>query len=98
MVTFKGKLSTVKSFLGRHKLTKTIPTVVIIALLTLPVILSHGAVAASASTSSSATSTEQLLTDYTAQYIGQVNVAALPPPTEGTVAPLSLPEIGRAHV
>src|SRR3989441_4981081 len=93
MVTFKGKLSTVKSFLGRHKLTKTIPTVVIIALLTLPVILSHGAVAASASTSSSATSTEQLLTDYTAQYIGQVNVAALPTPTEGTVTPLSLPDL-----
>src|SRR2546426_788597 len=93
MVTFKGKLSTVKSFLGRHKLTKTIPTVVIIALLTLPVILSHGAVAASASTSSSATSTEQLLTDYTAQYIGQVNVAALLTPTEGTVTPLSLPDL-----
>src|SRR2546428_9668477 len=93
MVTSKGKLSTVKSFLGRHKLTKTIPTVVIIALLTLPVILSHSVVAASASTSSSATSAEQLLTDYTAQYIGQVNVAALPPPTEGTVTPLSLPDL-----
>src|SRR2546425_7450513 len=93
MVTSKGKLSTVKSFLGRHKITKTIPTVVIIALLTLPVILSHSVVAASASTSSSATSAEQLLTDYTAQYIGQVNVAALPPPTEGTVAPLSLPDL-----
>src|SRR2546428_5033107 len=93
MVTSKGKLSTVKSFLGRHKLTKTIPTVVIIALLTLPVILSHSVVAASTSTSSSATSTEQLLTDYTAQYIGQVNVAALPPPTEGTVTPLSLPDL-----
>src|SRR2546425_8611558 len=93
MVTSEGKLSTVKSFLGRHKLTKTIPTVVIIALLTLPVILSHSVLAASASTSSSATSTEQLLTDYTAQYIGQVNVAALPTSTEGTVAPLSLPDL-----
>src|SRR2546426_1896797 len=93
MVTFKGKLSTVKSFLGRHKLTKTIPTVVIIALLTLPVILSHSVVAASTSTSSSATSTEQLLTDYTAQYIGQVNVAALPPSTECTFAALSLPDL-----
>src|SRR2546430_218815 len=93
MVTSRGKLSTVKSFLGRHKLTKTIPTVVIIALLTLPVIISHSVVAASVGTSSSATSTEQLLTDYTAQYIGQVNVAALPTPTEGTVAPLSLPDL-----
>jgi len=86
-------LSNVKSLLGQHKLNKTISIVVTIALLTLPAILPHSAVSASTSTGGSATSTEQLMTDYTAQYIGQVNVGALPAPSASDATPVGLPDL-----
>src|SRR5438552_3081601 len=72
-----------------------IPAVLTIALLTLPVALSHSAVAVSASTSSSATA-EQLITDDTAEYIGQVNVGALPTPNVSEVTPTGLPDLSLA--
>src|SRR5947208_12673305 len=87
------KFSNVKSLLGQHKLNKTISIVVTIALLPLPAILSHSAVSASTSTGGSATSTEQLITDYTAQYIGQVNVGALPAPSASDATPVGLPDL-----
>ncbi len=92
-VTSRRKLSNVKSLLGQHKLNKTISIVVTIALLTLPAILPHSAVSASTSTGGSATSTEQLMTDYTAQYIGQVNVGALPSPSASDATPVGLPDL-----
>ena len=92
-MTSRRKLSNVKSLLGQHKLNKTISIVVTIALLTLPAILSHSAVSASTSTGGSATSTEQLITDYTAQYIGQVNVGALPAPSASDATPVGLPDL-----
>src|SRR2546422_6276037 len=83
------KLSTVKKLLNQHRLAKIIPAVLTIALLTLPAVLSHSIVPVSAVTSST-TSTEQLVTDYSAQYVGQVNVSTLPAPTDSIAAPLSL--------
>src|SRR5207249_7136885 len=86
------KLSTVKSLLNQHRLTKIIPAVLTIALLTLPAVLSHSIVPVSAVTSST-TSTAQLVTDYSAQYVGQVNVGTLPAPTDSIAAQLSLPDM-----
>ena len=88
-------MSTLKSFFDKHRLPNIIPAVLTIALLTLPVVLSHSAVAVSASTSSSATA-EQLITDDTAEYIGQVNVGALPTPSVSEVIPTGLPDLSLA--
>jgi len=88
-------LSSLKSFFDKHRLPNIIPAVLTIALLTLPVVLSHSAVAVSASTSSSATA-EQLITDDTAEYIGQVNVGALPTPNVSEVTPTGLPDLSLA--
>ena len=88
-------MSTLKSFFDKHRLPNIIPAVLTIALLTLPVVLSHSAVAVSASTSSSATA-EQLITDDTAEYIGQVNVGALPTPNVSEVTPTGLPDLSLA--
>ena len=82
-------MSTAKNLLNRPRLTKIIPAVLTIALLTLPGVLSHSVVRGDTTTSS----TEQLITEYSAAYIGQVNVAGLPAPTEGTLTPLSLPDL-----
>src|SRR5207249_2948248 len=89
------KLSPVKSLLNHHRLTKIIPAVLTIALLTLPAVLSHSIVPVFAVTSS-ATSTEQLVTDYSAVFVGQVNVATLPASTEGIDTPLGLPDLSLA--
>ena len=88
-------MSSLKSFFDKHRLPNIIPAVLTIALLTLPVVLSHSAVAVSASTSSSATA-EQLITDDTAEYIGQVNVGALPTPNVSEVTPTGLPDLSLA--
>ena len=90
-VALLEKLSIVKNLLDHHRLTKIIPAFLTIALLTLPAVLSHSIVPVSAVTSST-TSTEQLATEY-AQYVGQVNVGALPAPTDSIAAPLSLPDM-----
>jgi len=82
-------LSTVKNPLDQHRLTKIIPIVLTIALLTLPVVLSHAIVPVSASTDT----TEQLVTDYSAAYIGQVVVSSLPAPSVSDVNALSLPDL-----
>src|SRR5256885_5260260 len=87
---FERKLSTVKNSLDQHRLTKIIPTVLTIALLTLPAVLSHAVVPVSASTN---TSTEQLVTDYSAAYIGQVVVSSLPAPSVSDVIDLGLPDL-----
>src|SRR3989442_12150563 len=87
-VTFLGKLSTTKIHFDKHKLSKVIPAVLAIALLTLPGILSHSVVRGD-----STTSTEQLVTKYSAAFIGTVNVATLPASTEGIDIPLSLPDL-----
>src|SRR5439155_8897065 len=64
-----------------------------IALLTLPVILSPSVTAVTTSTSASTTtSTEQLTSTY-AEYVGQVNVSALPAPSVSTATPISLPQL-----
>ena len=89
-MSFERKLSTVKNSLDQYRLTKIIPTVLTIALLTLPAVSSHAIVPVSASTD---TSTDQLVTDYSAQYVGQVNVSTLPAPTDSIAAPLSLPDM-----
>jgi hypothetical protein len=82
-------LSTAKNLLDRPRLTKIIPAVLTIALLTLPGVLSHSVVRGDTNTSS----TEQLITEYSAAYVGQVNVAGLPTPTEATLTPLGLPDL-----
>src|SRR2546422_1331252 len=73
---------------SRRRTTLFVATFIV--LLGLPVVLSHSIVPSASGTT---TTTEQLLTDNTAQYIGQVNVAALVTPTEGSVTPLSLPDL-----
>src|SRR5712692_5613883 len=83
-------MSTVKNFLDQHRLTKIIPALLTIALLTLPAVLSHSIVPVSASTN---TSTEQLVTDYSAVYTWQVVVSSLPTPSVSDVIPLSLPNL-----
>ena len=83
-------MSTIKNSLDQHRLTKIIPTVLTIVLLTLPAVMSHGIVPVSASTN---TSTEQLVTDYSAAYIGQVVVSSLPAPSVSDVTALSLPDL-----
>jgi hypothetical protein len=90
---FERKLSTVKNSLDQRRLTKVIPIVLTIVLLTLPAVLSHSIVLVSANTSSGTTSTEQLVTDYTAQYVGTVNVASLPAPSASDATPLSMPDL-----
>ena len=89
-MTIRGKLSTVKSVPSNHRLARIIPTVLTMALLTLPAVLSHAIVPVSASTD---TSTEQLVTDYSAAYIGQVAVSSLPAPSVSDVGALSLPDL-----
>ncbi len=84
-------MSTFKNFLDRRRLAKIIPAVLTIALLALPGVLSHSVVPSARG--STTTSTEQLIPEYSAVYVGQVNVAALPVPTEGIAAPLSLPDL-----
>jgi len=83
-------LSTVKNTLNNHKLRNAASAVLAITLLALPVFMSHGLVAA---TTAPATSTVQLVTDYSAVYIGQVNVATLPPPNDESNSPLILPDV-----
>jgi len=86
---FDRKLSTIKRYLA-IKLNKTSTTVLIIAILALPVLLSHSVVTV---TGSSSTSTEQLSPEYSAVYVGQINVATLPSPTEESATPISLPDL-----
>ncbi len=85
-------MSTVKNLLDHHRLTKIIPAVLTIALLTLPAVMSHSIVPVSAVTNSS-TSTEQLIPDYSAVYTGQVVVSSLPSPSVSDVGALSLPNL-----
>src|SRR5256885_776486 len=88
--SFERKLSTVKNPFDQYRLTKIIPTVLTIALLTLPAVLTHAIVPVSASTN---TSTEQLVTDYSAAYIGQVVVSSLSAPGVSDIGALSLPDL-----
>src|SRR3989441_4452172 len=74
----------------QNRRSSTLFVATFIVLLGLPLVLSHSIVPSAGGTT---TKTEQLVTDYTAQYIGQVKVAALPPPSEGPVPPLSLPDL-----
>src|SRR2546428_2005147 len=74
----------------QNRRSSTLFVATFIVLLGLPLVLSHSIVPSAGGTT---TKTEQLVTDSTAQYIGKVNVAALPTPTEGTVTPLSLPDL-----
>src|SRR5436309_12565604 len=65
-------------------------TVTIIALLTLPVVFSPSVTAVTTSASAGTpTSTEQL-TNTQAEFIGEVDVGALPAPSEGIATALSL--------
>src|SRR3989442_10793063 len=91
-VPIAEKLSTVKNLFKKDRLPKIILAVLTIALLTLPGVLSQSVVRGDTNTS-----TEQLTPDYTAVYIGTVNVATLPIPTEGTAPPLSLPDFSLAE-
>ncbi|HZY48113.1 MAG TPA: hypothetical protein VFE96_09990, partial [Candidatus Bathyarchaeia archaeon] len=83
-------MSIVNHFHDNQRLAKTTAAVLTIALLTLPAVLSHSIIPTA---HGNTTATEQLVTDYTAQYIGQVNVASLPVSTEGTVTPVGLPSL-----
>src|SRR6059036_1811245 len=74
----------------QNRRSSTLFVATFIVLLGLPLVLSHSIVPSAGGTT---TTTEQLVTDNTAQYIGKVNVAALPTPTEGTVTTLSLPDL-----
>src|SRR2546427_8137630 len=74
----------------QNRRSSTLFVATFIVLLGLPLVLSHSIVPSAGGTT---TTTEQLVTDSTAQYIGKVTVAALPTPTEGTVTPLSLPDL-----
>src|SRR5207245_7667728 len=85
-------LSTFKTIFDKRIRSKIVLAILTIALLTLPAVLSHGIVPVSAVTSST-TSTEQLVPDYSAAYIGQVVVSSLPAPSVSDVTALSLPNL-----
>lgn len=73
----------------KTKLGRPIPTVLTIAILTLPLFLSHGLFAVGASTST----TLQLVPDPSAVYVGQVNVQTLPSPSDENISPVALPDL-----
>jgi len=81
-------LSNLTSLL-KTKLGRPIPTVLTIAILTLPLFLSHGLFAVGASTST----TLQLVPDPSAVYVGQVNVQTLPSPSDENISPVALPDL-----
>ena len=60
-----------------------------IALLTLPMIMSHSPIGVAAATSSG----QQLVPEYSAVYLGQVNVQALPTPSDESNSPVDMPDI-----
>jgi hypothetical protein len=70
--------------------TPILPVLAFIVVLTLPVFLPHIMVP---SARGDTTSTEQLLPDYSAQYITQVIVNNLPTPTGSDETPLTLPNL-----
>ena len=81
-------MSTFKSLFDKRRLTKIVLAILAIALLSLPGVISHSVVRGSTTTS-----VEQLVIDYSAVYVGQVNVALLPAPTDDTASPLGLPDL-----
>jgi hypothetical protein len=81
-------LSNLTSLL-KTKLGRPIPTVLTIAILTLPLFLSHGLFAVGASTGT----TLQLVPDPSAVYVGQVNVQTLPSPSDENISPVALPNL-----
>src|SRR2546425_3800185 len=62
-----------------------------IALLTLPVVFSPSVTAVTTSASAGTTTSTEQLTNTQAEFIGEVDVGALPVPSEGIATPLSLP-------
>ena len=64
---------------------------IFIALLTLPVVFSPSVTAVTTSASAGTTTSTEQLTNTQAEFIGEVDVGALPLPSEGIAAPLSLP-------
>ena len=68
-------------------------TVTIIALLTLPVVFSPSVTAVTTSASAGTTTSTEQLTNTQAEFIGEVDVSALPLPIESIATPLSLPQL-----
>src|SRR3989442_1690632 len=68
-------------------------TVTFIALLTLPVVFSPGVTAVTTSASAGTTTSTEQLTSTQAEFIGEVDVSALPAPIESIATPLSLPQL-----
>ncbi len=66
-------------------------TVTFIALLTLPVVFSPSVTAVTTSASAGTTTSTEQLTNTQAEFIGEVDVSALPLPSESIATPLSLP-------
>src|SRR5881397_1330087 len=72
-----------------------------IALLTLPVVFSPSVTAVTTSASAGTTTSTEQLTNTQAEFIGEVDVSALPAPIESIGSPLSLPQFSpstKAHV
>src|SRR3989449_5745627 len=68
-------------------------TVTFIALLTLPVVFSPSVTAVTTSPSAGTTTSTEQLTNTQAEFIGEVDVSALPAPIESIATPLSLPQL-----
>src|SRR2546426_3529685 len=68
-------------------------TVTFIALLTLPVVFSPSVTAVTTSASAGTTTSTEQLTSTQAEFIGEVDVNALPAPIESIATPLSLPQL-----
>jgi len=68
-------------------------TVTFIALLTLPVVFSPSVTAVTTSASAGTTTSTEQLTSTQAEFIGEVDVSALPAPIESIATPLSLPQL-----
>src|SRR5438132_12520943 len=66
---------------------------IFIALLTLPVVFSPSVTAVTTSASAGTTTSTEQLTNTQAEFIGEVDVSALPAPIEGIATPLSLPQL-----
>ena len=79
------------NFLKNNRLNKAMSIVLAISLLLLPTLLSHGLITVSATTT---TSTQPLVTETSAVYVGQVDVQTLPSPNDDSSGPLNaLPEL-----
>src|SRR5438132_2326111 len=66
---------------------------IFIALLTLPVVFSPSVTAVTTSASAGTTTSTEQLTSTPAEFIGEVDVSALPLPSEGIATPLGLPQL-----